>query len=132
MTSGGLEMWVLRTSFQKSDITWPQQPPIGKVLKFNMIFHDSTKINLVSKHQNKAAFKNLDNSEVLLRTADVTFWKLIHETQIFKPPEATRHHNLTKSLTLLPLRADLLCTLHYETSCLYSFSTYIILHNIVR
>ena len=24
------------------------------------------------------------------------FWKLIHESQISKPPEATMHHNLTK------------------------------------
>ena len=30
-----------------------------------MIFHDSTKINSVSKNQNKAEFKNLVNSEVL-------------------------------------------------------------------
>jgi hypothetical protein len=30
-----------------------------------MIFHDSTKIIFVSKHQNKAEFKNLVNSEVL-------------------------------------------------------------------
>jgi hypothetical protein len=27
------------------------------VLKFNMIFHDSTKKYLISKHQNKAEFK---------------------------------------------------------------------------
>ena len=45
------------------------------------------------------------------------FWKLIRETQISKPPEATRHHNSTKLLILVPLRADLLCTLHYETPC---------------
>jgi hypothetical protein len=30
-----------------------------------MIFHDSTKITFVSKHQNKAEFKNLVKSEVL-------------------------------------------------------------------
>ena len=63
MSSGGLEIWVSWTSFQKSSISWPQQP--SKVLKFNMIFHDSTKINFVSKHQNKADFENLVNSEVL-------------------------------------------------------------------
>ena len=45
------------------------------------------------------------------------FWKLICETQISKPPEATRHHNSTKLLILVPLRANLLCTLHYETPC---------------
>ena len=40
-----------------------------------------------------------------------------HETQISKPPKATRQHILTKLLILLTLRADLLCTLHYETPC---------------
>ena len=45
------------------------------------------------------------------------FWKLIHETQNLLPPEATRHHNSTKLLIFLPLRADLLCNLHYETPC---------------
>ena len=52
-------------SFQKSNISWPQQPPAGKTQKINLIFYDSTKINFVSKHQNKAEFENLVNSEVL-------------------------------------------------------------------
>jgi hypothetical protein len=30
-----------------------------------MIFHDSSKMFFVSKHQNKAEFKNFDDSEVL-------------------------------------------------------------------
>ena len=47
------------------------------------------------------------------------FWKLVHETQISKPLEATRHHNSTKLLDWLPLRTDLLCNLHYETPCNY-------------
>ena len=63
--SGGLEIWVSSTSFQKSNIDWPQQPPKGKVLKFNMIFHYSTKKLSFSKHQCRAEFKNLDDSEVL-------------------------------------------------------------------
>ena len=33
--------------------------------KINLIFHDSTKISFVSKHQNKAEFENLVDSEVL-------------------------------------------------------------------
>ena len=41
------------------------------------------------------------------------FWKLVYETQMPKPPEATRHHKLIKLLILLPLRADLLCILQY-------------------
>ena len=37
------EFWVSSTCFQKSNISWPQQPPTKKVLKFNVTFHDSTK-----------------------------------------------------------------------------------------
>ena len=53
------------TSFQKNDIGWPQQPPTEKMLRFNMIFHDSTNKNCFSKHKNEAEFKSLDDSEVL-------------------------------------------------------------------
>ena len=63
--SGGLEIWVSPTSFQKSNIDWPQQPPIEKVLKLNVKFHDSIKKLSFSKHQCKAEFKNLDDFEVL-------------------------------------------------------------------
>ena len=42
---------------------------------------------------------------------------MVHETQISRPVEATGHHDSTKLLVFLPLRADLLCTLHYETPC---------------
>jgi hypothetical protein len=35
------------------------------VPKFNLIFHDSNKTYLFSKHQNKAEFKNLDDSAVI-------------------------------------------------------------------
>ena len=45
------------------------------------------------------------------------FLKLVHETQILKPPEPTMHHGSSKLLILLPFRADLLCTLQYETPC---------------
>ena len=44
--------------------------------------------------------------------------KLIQETQMSKPPKATRHHNLTKSLILLPLRAIYFSTFQYETPCI--------------
>ena len=49
--SGGLEFCVSSVSFQKSNIGWPQQPPTEKLLKFNLIFHDSTKKLSFSKHQ---------------------------------------------------------------------------------
>ena len=61
--SGGLEIWVSSTSFQKSDIDWPQQPLTLKVLVSNLIFHDSTPKHYFLKHQNKAVFNNLDDSE---------------------------------------------------------------------
>ena len=40
--SQGLLICVSSTSFQKSSICWPQQPLTEKVLKFNLILHDST------------------------------------------------------------------------------------------
>ena len=64
MASEGLHFCVSSTSFEKNDIGWPQQPLTEKVLKFNLIYHDSTPKNIFSKHQNKAEFKNLDDSEV--------------------------------------------------------------------
>ena len=65
VASEGLHFCVSSTSFQKNDIGWPQQPPTEKVLKFNMIFHDSTQKNYFSKHKRKAEFKCLEESEVL-------------------------------------------------------------------
>ena len=52
------------------------------------------------------------------------FRKLVDETQISKPPEATRHHNSIKILILLLLRADLLYILHYETPCTVAINNY--------
>ena len=56
----------MTTSFQKSNIDWPQQPPTEKLPKFNIIFHDSTPKNFFSKHKNKTEFKCLDYFEVLI------------------------------------------------------------------
>ena len=56
---------VYSTSFQKSSMDWPQQPPKEKVLEFNRIFHDSTQNIFFSKHPNKAEFNDMDDSEVL-------------------------------------------------------------------
>ena len=64
VASGGLEICVSSTNFQKNYIGWPQQPPTEKVLKFHMIFHDSTSKNCFSKQKNEAEFKCLDDSEV--------------------------------------------------------------------
>ena len=65
VASRGLDICVSSTSFQKSNIGWPQQPLTERVLKFSMIFPDSTPIFFSSKHQSKAEFKNLDDTEVL-------------------------------------------------------------------
>ena len=46
------------------------------------------------------------------------FLKLVEETQNLLSPEATRDHKSIKLLIFQPLRADLLCTLHYETPCI--------------
>ena len=43
----------LSTSFQKSNINWPQQPPAEKVQKIQIDFHDSFKDYFLSKNQNK-------------------------------------------------------------------------------
>ena len=42
VASGGVDIWVSSICFQKSNIDRPQQPLAEKVLKFNMIFYDST------------------------------------------------------------------------------------------
>ena len=45
------------------------------------------------------------------------FWKLVQETQMSTPPEATRHHISTQLLVLLHLRAIYFSTFQYETPC---------------
>ena len=54
----------------------------------------------------------------LLRLASF-FWKLVDERQIPTPPEATKNHNSIKLLIFLPLRADLLISVHSETPCIW-------------
>ena len=45
------------------------------------------------------------------------FWKLVDETQISAPPEATRHHKSKKILVLLSLRANLKSQFRNEIPC---------------
>ena len=66
VASGGVGICVSYTSFKKSNIGWPQQPQTEKVLKFKMVFCDSTPNSIFSKHQNKAEIQNLDDFEVLI------------------------------------------------------------------
>ena len=49
------------------------------------------------------------------------FWKLVEETKMYEPPEATGHHKLLKLSILLPIRDNLLCTLQCETPCTIFF-----------
>ena len=93
VASGGLDIWVSSTSFQKSNIGWPHQPSKEKFLKINIICHHSTK---------KTFFQNInlqfftDISTFSVRGCwdqlMLLFWKLIDETQMPTTHEATRHH----------------------------------------
>ena len=65
VASEGYDFCVSTTSFQKSNIGCPQQPLTERVLKFNMIFPNSTPIFFSLKHRSKTQFKNLDDTEVL-------------------------------------------------------------------
>ena len=66
VASRDLEIWVLSAGFHKSNIGWPQQPPtLKKLTKFNLVFQNSKKIYLFSKHQNKAELRNLDDSALI-------------------------------------------------------------------
>ena len=47
LKSWDLDILVSSTNFLKSSIGWHQQPPTEKVLKFSMIFHDSTNSSVV-------------------------------------------------------------------------------------
>ena len=69
-------------------------------------------ILLFAKHQNKAEFDNMDDSEVLssdfwgFRTSAASLaWTNSLASTTLKPLEPTRHHNSRKLLILLPLRA---------------------------
>ena len=58
--------------FQKNYIGWPQQPPTEKMLRFNMIFHDSAKKNFFQTIKIK-----LDsNAWITLRSSVVIFQPL--------------------------------------------------------
>ena len=50
------------------------------------------------------------------------FWKLVDETQISAPPEATRHHKSKKILVLLSLRANLKSQFRNEIPCSSNFN----------
>ena len=66
--SRGAAIWVSSTSFQKSDIGWPHQPPKEKLLKFNGIFMIMSKkifFQNIKICPLIIEFKNLDDSEVL-------------------------------------------------------------------
>ena len=57
-----MDILIIGTNFQKSNLGWPQQPQTGKVQKLKNCI--SIK-KWFSKCQNKAKFNNLDDSGVL-------------------------------------------------------------------
>ena len=89
--SGGLEFCVSSTSFQKSNIGWPQQPPTENLLKFNLIFHDSTKKTFFFKTSKKTHQNELNS-----RT-----WMTLNKV-IFEPLE-TSATSLTSSASATSL-----------------------------
>ena len=73
MASGGLDIWVSSTCFQKINISWPQQPPTEKVLKLNMTFHDSTKkifFQNIKIRQNSRIWITLKSSVVIFQSLE--------------------------------------------------------------
>ena len=70
--SWGLDIWVLSTNFQKSNIDWPQQPPIEKMLKFSKNFHDSVKIFLVLGLLNSRTRNTLKSSVVIFQALETS------------------------------------------------------------
>jgi len=56
----------IATSFQKSNIDWPQQPPTEKLPKFNIIFHDSIPKNFF-QNTNIKLNSNLKSSVVIFQ-----------------------------------------------------------------
>ena len=90
VASGGLDIWVSSTSFQKSNIGWPHQPSKEKFLKINMIFHHSTKKTFF-QNINLQFFTDISTFSVggCWGQPMLLFCKLVDETQMSNPPEAT-------------------------------------------
>ena len=80
--SWGLDIWVLSTNFQKSNIDWPQQPPIEKVLKFSKNFHDSVKIILVLRLLNSRTRITLKFSVVIFQGLETSTASLTSVTSV--------------------------------------------------
>ena len=73
VASGGFDIWVSSTSFQKRNIGWPQRPPTEKLLNFNLIFPDSTKILFFQKIKiklNSRTWMTLKWSVVIFQTLE--------------------------------------------------------------
>ena len=69
----GLEIWVLSTSFEKSNTGWPQQPLTERVLKFDMNFYDSTKtffFQNIKVKPNSWTWMTLNSSVVIFQTVE--------------------------------------------------------------
>ena len=73
VASGVVGIWVSSTSFLKSNISWPQQPPTKKVVNFNKIFHESTKSIFFQNMKielNSRTWMTLKSSVVVFQTIE--------------------------------------------------------------
>ena len=73
MASGVVDIWVSSTSFLKSNVSWPQQPPTKKVVNFNIIFHESTKSIIFQNIKiklNSRTWMTLKSSVVIFQTLE--------------------------------------------------------------
>jgi hypothetical protein len=68
--SRGLPICVSSTSFQKSSIGWPQQPLAEKVIKFNLIFHDSTLPKNIFSKLNSGTWMTLKSQVVIFQALE--------------------------------------------------------------
>ena len=100
-----IDLCVSSTSFQKNDIGWPRQPPTEGVsdVSWKLDFWWSipqkrTSIgNLGPRDDQKCYFSLISDTPSVggcWGQPMSFFWKLVDETQISAPPEATRHHRL--------------------------------------
>ena len=109
MASRNLEIWISSPSLQKSKLGWPQQPSTQKVPKFNLMFYNSWKEYLFSKHQNPALTYAAAEHQVRL------FWITCKQLKLLR--KASRSQVIQNSAPSVVLRrqCDIQKELNSET-----------------
>ena len=97
VASGGLHICVSSTSFQKNNMSWPQQLLKEEVQKFNMIFHDSTKNNFFQN----VKIKLNSNALMTLKSSVVVFQalKLLQPQWPQRPQQPQWPHDLNSLIS---------------------------------